>query len=202
MLLENVDTKKIALAVVFGFQALVPCGVSADVVAAEQRKQVEVITTNDYGQATLESLVTSSDAVIVGRVTAGRPFMLDDRVVTDYDVTVDRVVRLASSSRVSVGGVVVVRRPVGTVTTNRSTMVSHEAGFPPFMTGTVYVLFLARGEGGAFYVVNYGAQGAFGIANGIVRQLSEESPLWSQERGPVTFDRFLQDVQKVPFTRR
>jgi hypothetical protein len=64
------------------------------------------------------------------------------------------------------------------------------------------VLFLARGAGGEFHVVSYGPQGAFALANGIVRQLSEEFHLWPPERGPVTFDQFLQEIQRVPFTPR
>lgn len=165
--------------------------------------KTEQIIFNDYEPATFEMLVTKSDPIILGTVKAGRTFLLNDLILTHYDVTVDRVIKSTRTPRPVTGGVLEVRRSGGTMTVERRHVVARESQFPPFTIGSRYLLFLTPGDAGGYYWVSWGPQGAFTLINGIVHQMSEGfSASWNQERGDMTLDAFLQEIQKVAAMQR
>jgi hypothetical protein len=165
--------------------------------------KTEQIIFNDYETATFETLVTKSDPIILGTVKAERTFLLGDRILTHYEVIVDRVIKSTRTPGPATGGVLEVRRSGGTMTVERRSVVARESQFPPFIKGDRYLLFLTPGDAGAYYQVSWGPQGAFTLTNGMVRQMSEGvAPPWNRKRGDVTLDAFLQDIQKAAASQR
>ena len=165
-----------------------------------QRAREQDITVrihSEYAPADFGMLVSESDAIIIGTVTAGRSFLAGELIQTNYDVAVDRVIRRRPSSRVAQGDVIVVRRAGGATTVERHTVIGDEADFPQFNAGATYVFFLTRTEQGTYFWPTYGPQGVFHLAEGKVRQVSEVFGSWNRERGPgVPLETFVGEVQQ------
>ena len=170
-----------------------------DTLAERARQQdVSVRILTSYAPATFEMLVAESHLIVVGTVTRGQTFLIDNNhLFTHYDVTVDQVIKPAQPP-VTRGDTVVVRRAGGVTTLEGHNVVGEENDFPQFAVGTQYVLFLQRAEGGDYFWVTYGPQGAFQFGDAGVRQVSEVFGSWNRDRGTrVPLNAFIAEIREA-----
>jgi hypothetical protein len=162
-----------------------------------REQDIRLRITSAYPPANFDMLVGESDAIVIGTVTLGRTFLAGETIQTNYDVTVDRVIRGKPSSGVTRGDVLVIRRAGGATTVEGHTVIGEEEDFPQFSVGNMYVFFLKRAEQGTHFWPAYGPQGVFRLDESRVRQVSEAFGSWNRERGNnVPLETFVREVQQ------
>ena len=188
------------LSVLVGLGLLVTGASTAQDSGLAQRareQDIRVWITSEYCPANFDMLVSESDVIVIVTVTLGRTFLAGETIQTNYDVTVDRVIRRKPSSEVARGDVLVVRRVGGATTVEGHTVIGDESDFPQFNVGDTYIFFLTREEKATYFWPTYGPQGVFRLADGKVRQVSEVFGSWNRERGTsVPLEVLVREVQQ------
>ena len=130
---------------------------------------------NEYSPASFADLVKESDLVARVRVVKHRAALSSDETTVSTTYAAQLVEVLHSRGKEpATGGNIEVVRPGGTVVLDGHTVEVYEQDFPAFELGHEYVLFL-REERTRSYRVAHGAQGAFGIDNNLVDQMSRNN---------------------------
>ena len=163
---------------------------------AAKERDVTVNIMGAYEPATFEMLVKEADTVVVATVLKGRTFLLEEQIVTHYDVRVDQVIRRTPPG-LTRGDILVVRRVGGAMILEGHSVVGHENDFPQFTINDTYVLFLQRVENREYHWVAYGPQGAFHVDADSVRQVSNVFGSWNRERGKLSLRDFIAEVLAV-----
>jgi hypothetical protein len=161
-----------------------------------KERDVNISIMSGYEPATFEMLMREADTIVVGRPVVGRPFFQGERLVTDYDVAVEQVIRRTRPPGVARGDVLVVRRMGGVLTLEGHNVIGEENDFPQFTMQDRYVFFLQASEYGSYYWVSYGPQGAFHIKDGFVQQVSQVFGSWNRERGKVSLPAFIEEIHR------
>jgi hypothetical protein len=117
----------------------------------------------------LADLVKPTDAIVVGTVKDATYFFVatptrSSIVRTRHRVIVGDVVK-DRVGNVRVGSTIEVVRHGGRTTRYGEPVIVEEAGFPPFVSGSMYVLFLNWAEGIHAYHLDTGPSGAYRIVN-------------------------------------
>jgi hypothetical protein len=153
-----------------------------------RRGPVEVTIHNSYDPVGLGQLVSDSDTIVVGEIRSARALLVanDRDLVTDSDVTVDRVLKRTAGPGLVKGDTLVVRRDGGVTELEGNRVIAIEEDFPELRVGEKYLLFLKSAPTGVFYRIAHGPEGAFAISGNSVRQVSEAFGSWNRDRGTST----------------
>lgn len=176
---------------------LVPtyAGQNPGLTSQAREHDVNVIITSEYEPATLDMIVGKSDTIVIGTIGAARTYIVnDEQIFTDYDVTVEQVIRRAPPGLVQ-GDRLVVHRLGGVMSLEGHHVVAEEDEFPRFEFQARYVLFLQRVADQPSYWVSYGPEGAFRIADDSVRQVWDGP--WNREHEAVPLASFVGEVQRL-----
>jgi hypothetical protein len=162
---------------------------------------VNVVVNNEYSPTRVEQIASEADAVALVRIDLGKTLLgdHDTRVFTDYQVTVERVLKSRRSPEITAGTAITVRRWGGAMALEGHNVVAQETDFPPFNIGQRYILFLTAAPPDPFYYVAYGPQGAFLISESddTVSQVSHAFGSWNRERGRLRTADFLTRLQSM-----
>lgn len=153
----------------------------APAVAEAQQTIREQVVTNgvseelvvvDHPPLSLGELAATANAVVHVSVKTSETFVSSDgmSILTDYRVAVIDVLKESSDSRIGAGDVVTIRRVGGVMNIAGRRVFSNEAGFPRFITGDQYVLFL-KTQSGQPHEIMAGSQSAFRVHQGTVAPL-------------------------------
>lgn len=85
-----------------------------------------------------------ADAVVVAVVKAKSPQLTEDEsfIFTDYEVTVEQILKDNESATIVPGSIITMTRPGGTILLNNKTARAVDESFPPLRLRQRYVLFL------------------------------------------------------------
>ena len=165
--------------------------------AVREHGDLTLTITSSYDPVSLQMVVKDADTIIIGRPVLGTTFLVgEDRLWTNYDISVDQVIRRSPPGIVR-GDTLVVRRAGGAMTLEGHNVVGVEDDFPQFTINDTYVLFLKRVEGREYYSVAHGPQGAFHVNGDSVRQVSELFGSWNRERGTLSLRDFVSEVLEL-----
>jgi hypothetical protein len=149
----------------------------------------------EYPEAALEQIIQAADTILIGHVNGGLTHVSEagTMLVTDYRITVGRVLR----GVVAPDATIVVSRPGGATTIDEFNVVASDRDVPPFNGSERYILFLASSADPPGYILPCGAQSAFRIDGGSVRQASIVHGTWNETRGSVSIEAFVVEVQGI-----
>lgn len=154
----------------------------------------EEVVVADYPTLSLRGLTASAGAVVRVTVRNSDSFVSADgtSILTDYRVAVVDVIKETPGSHVNTGDVITIRRIGGVVNIEGRRVFSNEGGFPPFASGSEYVLFLKTDAGQPFEMLA-GPQSAFLVHQGAVASLAAST------KGPsiVPMPAFVSEVKEV-----
>ena len=153
----------------------------------------EEVVIADYPTPSLRGLIASAGAVVQVTVRNSDSFVSSDgSIVTDYRIAVVDVIKESPGSRINTGDVITIRRIGGVVNIEGRRVFSNEGGFPPFASGSEYVLFLKTDAGQPFEMLA-GPQSAFLVHQGAAASLAASA------KGPLTIPMpaLLSEVKEV-----
>ena len=160
---------------------------------------VHLRVANRFSRADLSQIAAVADVAVLADVVSSDSMLSIDEadVFTDIQVRVRSVLKRTGSPKLADGDTLVVRRWGGTLLLEGHRVIAEEDDFPSVNVGESYVLFLQRVEEESFYYFVYGAEGAFQIQDGSVRQLSTTVGTWNNDRGVVPVGDFVAEVRRL-----
>jgi hypothetical protein len=160
---------------------------------------VHLTIANRFSPADLSQIAGVADVVVLADVVSSDSMLSIDEaeVFTDIQVRVRSVLKRTGSPKPADGDTLVVRRWGGTMLLEGHRVTAEEDDFPFVNVEESYVLFLQRVEKESFYYFVYGAEGAFQIQDGWVRQLSTKAGTWNKDRGVVRIGDFVAEVRRL-----
>ena len=147
----------------------------------------EEVVVSAYPQLGPREMAAAAGAIVRVAVRSRDTFLSPDgaTMLTDYRATVSEVKDAAG--RLAAGDVITIRRVGGVMLIEGRRVFSNGSGFPPFVDGAQYVLFL-KGGGQPFELVA-GAESAFRVEGDLVAPVAEGT-------APVLMPAFVQDVRR------
>lgn len=160
---------------------------------------VTLVVNNDYSPASLDTIASEADTIVVASVDFGKAVLSQDerQIFTDYQVTIQQVLKRARRPGLAEGDTILIRRWGGVMSLEGHHVVAEENDFPPFNASDTYVLFLQSVPNEPFYYFAYGPQGAFHIVHDGVSQVSTKFGNWNRERGSMTRSAFVAEVRRL-----
>ena len=148
----------------------------------------------DSGPPFLNALVCDADAVVIGTPKSESSQFTENGgfIFTDYEVTVEQVLKGNITSPLQVGDNLIVTRPGGVIQINGRTIRAKLDAFEPFITGERYMLFLRFIPTTAAYRA-FG-NGSFQLRDNKVLSIGE-GPLWGDISNLDDAQAFINDVR-------
>jgi hypothetical protein len=142
----------------------------------------------------LNALACDADAIVIGIPKSGSSQFTENGsfIFTDYEMTVEQVLKDNINSTIQVGDNLIITRPGGSIQINGRTIHGNLEAFKPFKTGERYMLFLR-------FIPTTGAYRAFGIGSFQLRDNKVyglgEAPLWGEINNLADAQAFITNVR-------
>ncbi len=140
----------------------------------------------------LSELAANSDLIARVAVRSFTSHLSEDEHSVASEIEADVIEAFFSNEPTIPGQAVTLTRLGGTIAVDGVTVTVFEPDFPPFSVGDEYILFLVKDPSTGHYLVQYGAQGAFKVSEGVVDQVAAGTS--GLNRGRVPASQFLQEL--------
>lgn len=154
----------------------------------KQQGSLNQLLLREYSPVDVPQMLEKADVVALGVITDAKSYIArnEREIVTDYTFQPFSVQKRDQGSPRAT--TLIVRRPGGEVYIDKILARATDPEFPMFDAGQQYVLFLKRDAQENVYLPAWGAQSAFLVTHGVVRQV-HDGP-WNRENGRVTTEQF------------
>ena len=148
---------------------------AGDIEVVEETGYVIQIPNSARVVPTFQSALCKANAVVIGTLQTKTSALTDQGnfIFTDYDVTVDEVIKNNVSSPIAVGSTIVTTRDGGAVELNKRIFRATRGDFDPPVVGNRYLLFLRFIPQTGSYLM-YG-NGSFELQSDTMRALGPEA---------------------------